>query len=206
MRKTILTTTLLFMISLVSLTAQTTVSLGIKTNANLTNVKLTDLKATRGNFKPGASLGLFTRIGFTQNFALQPELVVNYTETKENCYPEKIKLKYGGIELPVYALGQIKAGNGKFFIGAGPHIGYGFSANAEIEKSHTGNSFKNAIELDHWYSGINTLTGYEFDFGLSIHGGYQMSWDLGSRKKRSGIKTETISLGVAYKFQLKSKK
>ncbi len=206
MKKVIFTAAILVVTSWINLNAQTTVGLGIKANTNLTNVKLSDLEGSKSDFHPGASIGFFSKIGFGEHFALQPELIFNYTESKVKYNAEKIKFKYAGVEVPVYAIGQMNAGTGKFFIGAGPHIGYGFSADSGLEKHTEDISFKDAIELDHWYAGISTMVGYEFDFGLSLHAGYQMSWDLGSRRKSSDIRTQTISLGVAYKFQLGKKR
>lgn len=180
--------------------AQTTTNIGVKLNGTLTNVKLSDLEGSSSKFNAGGAFGGFVKIAFSEHFALQPELILSYTESKIKYEGENLRFKYAGVEIPVYALGQMNMGKGKFFAGAGPHIGYGFSADSKTEKLPEGAPGENRIELDHWYMGWNAIAGYEFSNGISINAGYQMGWDLSSRNKSSNVKTQTISLGVGYKF------
>lgn len=200
MKKIILSTVMFCSVCFMTIQAQTSAYFGVKLNGNLTNVKLTDITGASTSFNPGAAIGGFAKIEFNKHFALQPEILFNYTESKVKFHGEKIKFKYGGIEIPVYALGQFEAGNGKFFIGAGPHIGYGFSIDSNTEKLSDCAPGSNKIELDHWYAGLNTMAGYEFHNGLSINAGYQLGFDLNSSSNSSNVKMQTISLGVGYKF------
>jgi len=184
---------------ILSINAQTTTSFGIKLNGNLTNVKLTNLQGN-DSFKPGASIGGFSRIEFSKHFALQPELLVNYTEKKAWSDNEKVKFKYASVEIPVYALGQFEAGTGKIFLGIGPHIGYGFSADSRKEGLDDNAEGANKPELSHWYMGGGIIAGYEFKNGLMINAGYQLGYDLRSKNKKSSMDTQTISLGIGYRF------
>jgi len=201
MKKVIISAAILFSALFnINATAQTQTKLGVKLNANLTNVKLTDLQGVKEEFNPGASVGGFVKIQFNENFALQPELMFNYTEAKVKQSGESLKFKYAAVEIPVYALGQIKAGTGKVFLGAGPHIGYGFSADSATEHLPAGSPGENKLEMDHWYMGGSAIAGYEFRNGLSVHAGYQLGRDLSSSSNGSKVNTQTISLGVGYKF------
>ena len=179
--------------------AQTTTSFGIKLNGNLTNVKLKKLD-DNGSFKPGASFGGFSKIEFSKNFALQPELMFNYTEKKLHTDNSKVKYKYGSVEIPVYALGQFEAGSGKVFVGVGPHIGYGFSVDSRKEGIDDSVKGADKPELTHWYMGGGIIAGYEFNNGLIINAGYQLGYDLRSSSKKSNMDTQTISLGIGYRF------
>lgn len=200
MKKIILTSVLSICGAIVmSINAQTTTSFGIKLNGNLTNVKLSNLQRN-DSFKPGVALGGFTKIEFSKHFALQPELLLNYTEKKAWSGDERVKFKYASVEIPVYALGQYEAGNGKLFFGVGPHIGYGFSADSRKEGLPDYAEGANKIELSHWYMGGGVIAGYEFKNGLQINAGYQLGYDLRSKNKKSSMDTQTISLGVGYKF------
>ncbi len=174
-------------------------SFGVKLNGNLTNVKLSDLSGS-SSFKPGVAVGGFTKIEFGDRFALQPEIMFNYTESKIKSDNKRIRFKYAGVEIPVYALGQFALGNGKFFIGAGPHVGYGFSIDSNTEKLSDCDPGSNKIELDHWYMGGSAMTGYEFRNGITITAGYQLGFDLSSGRKSSDVKTQTINVGIGYKF------
>lgn len=186
-------------VSLTHINAQVSTSIGVKLDGNLTNVKMSSAKNS-SSFKPGASLGGFVKIDLTENFALQPELSFSYTESKIKTGEDKIKYKYASVEVPVYALGQFAYGSGKFFIGAGPHIGYGFSVDSRTEKLPEGHPGENKTELDHWYMGGGILAGYEFANKISIRGGCQMGFDLSSSSKSGSIKTQTFSLGLGYRF------
>jgi len=184
----------------VTVNAQTTTSFGVKLDGNLTNVKVSNLQGGGTSFKPGASIGGFSKIEFGEHFALQPELLFSYTERKINLVGEKTKFKYASVEIPVYALRQFNVGQGKVFIGAGPNIGYGFSIDSKTEKLPEGDPGENKLELSHWYMGGSAMVGYEFRCGLSINAGYKLSYDLSSKNKTSGADTQTISLGVGYRF------
>lgn len=180
--------------------AQTNTSFGVKLNSNLTNVKVSNLQNGSSSFKPGASLGGFAKVEFGPYFALQPELLFNYTERKITTVDEKIKFKYASLEIPVYVMGQFNLGSGKLFAGIGPNIGYGFSIDSNTEKLSDCDQGANKIELSHWYMGAGALMGYEFHNGISIQAGYKLGYDLSSKNKVSGTDTQTISLGVGYLF------
>jgi len=201
MKKTILTAAL-FVCSIIFIhvNAQTTISFGVKLNGNLTNVKLSKLQGDNSSFKPGASIGGYAKFEFNKNFALQPELLLNYTEKKIKTGGERIKYKYASVEIPVYALGQFEVGKGKVFAGVGPHIGYGFSADSRKEGLADNISGANKVELAHWYMGGGVIAGYELENGLIFHAGYQLGYDLSSNCNKTGMDTQTISLGIGYKF------
>lgn len=199
MKKIILTAMVFCSVCAMNVKAQTSTSFGVKLNANLMNVKVSELQGGNTSFKPGAAIGGFAKIELSENFALQPELLFNYTETKLKSEGERLRFKYAAVEVPVYALGQFKAGNGKVFAGVGPHIGYGFSIDSRTEKLPAGDPKENKIELDHFYMGGSTIVGYEFASKISVHAGYQMSFDLNS-DAGSNVKTQTISLGIGYRF------
>jgi hypothetical protein len=200
MKKIILTTIMAICGAFIlNMNAQTTTSFGIKLNGNLTNVKLTNHQG-KDSFKAGASIGGFSKIEFNKHFALQPELLVNYTEKKVWSDNEKVKFKYASVEIPIYALGQFEAGSGKIFFGIGPHIGYGFSIDSRKEGLDDCVEGANKVELSHWYMGGGVIAGYEFKNGLMINAGYQLGYDLRSKNKTSSMDTQTISLGIGYRF------
>lgn len=200
MKKIILTTVLAICTASATIINAQTTSFGIKFNGNLTNVKVSNLQSDNNSFKPAVSLGGFTKIEFGDYFALQPELLLNYSERKIKSEHENIKFKYASVEMPVYAMGHFRAGNGKVFLGAGPHIGYGFSIDANTEKLTECDENSNKLELSHWYMGGGVIAGYEFRNGLSFNMGYKLGYDLNSTDKGSGADTQTLGIGVGYRF------
>lgn len=212
MKKIILTCLLLVGGSLaMHINAQTKTSFGLKIDANMVNLKLTKMKNKNNSFDAGASLGGFTKIEFSENFALQPELMMSYTERKIKIGDERLKYKYSSVEVPIYALGQLEAGRGKFFFGMGPIIGYGFDSDDAEVKIGNSPELDDFFELDsdnyiqlglnHWYYGGGFIWGYELHNGLTFHVGYQRTHAFRSEnKKKSKIEVQTISLGIGYKF------
>lgn len=215
MRKIILTCMLLLGASyVIQSNAQTKASFGLKLNGNMTNLKFKDAKNSNNHFDYGASFGAFTKIDFSKNFALQPELMMNYAEGKIKIGEGKLKYKYSSVEVPIYALGQFDLGSGKFFFGMGPIIGYGFdSDDAEFKIGKDidwedwngwldfSNSDKINLGLNHWYYGGAVMIGYELNRRLTFHAGYQRTHDFRSkRQNKSRIETHLISLGVGYIF------
>lgn len=183
-----------------TINAQTTTSFGVKLSGNLTNVKVSDLQSGSSSFKPGVSVGGFTKIEFGEHFALQPELLFSYMSAKTKTTDGRLRFKYASVEIPVYAIGQFNLGKGKAFFGAGPNIGYGCSTDARTEGLPDLDANANKLELSHWYMGGGAMVGYEFGMRLSITAGYKLTYDLSSKNKASGADTQTISLGVGYRF------
>lgn len=212
MRKIIFVCTLLLCGTLV-VNAQTKTSFGLKLNGSMTNLRLIRMTDKNNRFEPGANLGGFAKIEFGKNFALQPELMMGYTEGKIKIGDEKAKYEYSSVEVPVYAIGQFDAGNGKFFFGLAPMVGYGFDSNDAKVKIGNGElpniddfwevDSDNYVELglNHWYYGGALIVGYELQNGLTFQAGYQRTHDFRSKSKnRSKIETHTITLGIGYKF------
>lgn len=201
MKKVIFTSILViaFMFTL-TVNAQTTLSFGVKLDGSLSNAKVSNRQNGSTSFKPGASVGGFAKIEFCEYFALQPELLFSYAEAKVNTSGEKNRFKYASVEIPVYAMGQFSVGKGKVFLGIGPNVGYGFSADSKTEKLSDWDASANKLELSHFYLGGGAMVGYEFCFRLNIHAGYKLTYDLSSKSKTSGVDTQTISLGVGYRF------
>ena len=201
MRKVIFTAILAIATAFAStVNAQTTTSFGVKLSGNLTNVQVSDLQNGSNSFKPGVSVGGFSKIEFGEYFALQPELLFSYLEAKTNAADEKIRFKYASVEVPVYAMGQFNLGKGKICFGVGPNIGYGFSVDTKTEGLPDWDVNANKPELSHWYMGGGAMIGYEFRMKLSVSAGYKWTYDLSSKNKAAGADTQTISLGVGYRF------
>ncbi|MCC8188669.1 MAG: porin family protein [Bacteroides sp.] len=200
MKKIIMLTAIFSVCGFLHTNAQNRVSFGVGLEGNVTNVKLSNLQGAKARFSPGASVSGFSDIAFGTNFSWRPELRISYTEAKVKVKEENINFKYAAVEIPVYALGRYRTTSGTLFLGVGPHIGYGFSADSETEKIASGNPGENILELDHWYAGGSATAGYEFRNRISVRAGYQLSYDFHSHHKINQKKTRTISLGVGYRF------
>jgi len=207
MKKTILTCLLLLGITLaMQINAQTKTSFGLKASGDATNLKLTKMIDKHNTFDPGFTVDVFATIELTKNLAIQPELSLSYTEGRLRFGYDRLKYKYSSVQIPVYVLGQFDAGSGKFFIGAGPLIGYGFDtddARSDNSYDYWEDYWDNTVTLGlgHWHFGGGVLAGYEFNNGVFLYGGYKRTMALESQgRKDSKIETHTINLGVGIKF------
>lgn len=184
--------------------AQTSISGGVKADANMSNFLLSDLDSYKSTMKIGASLGGFMKVEFSENFAIQPELLFHYKASEMEMGNSKTDFEYWGAEIPVYAIGQMRMGAGKGFVGVGPYVGFGFDAKYKegdidlYEKSKT----TDKAYLNRWDFGAGIMLGYEFDSGWTINASYKMGFldMLDEMKDDATMRNQTLSLGVGYKF------
>jgi len=175
------------------------ISYGVKADATLSNFILEDMKGVSSNMGFGASLGSFVKIDIAENFAIQPELIINYRNSEMKEAGRKRDYEYWGIEAPVYAMGQWKtATNNRLYVGIGPYVGYGFSAKY---KSPSLNLYKKD-KHQHWDFGFGALVGYEFSNRIQINASYKLGVidALDEGKKHSTMLPQRVSLGVGYRF------
>ncbi len=110
---------------------------GIKAGINLANLSGDDIEET--DMKIGLAVGGFITYGFTEMFAVQPEVLfmmkgAEYTETDPLIGDITAKFKLNYIEIPVLVKVMIPTtGNVKPVIFAGPAVGFLMSANVEAE-------------------------------------------------------------------------
>lgn len=180
-----------------------TVSYGAKASANMTNFFVKDMDA-ESSMKVGASLGGFVKIDFNEYFALQPELMFSYkgSKMKEKSTGEKDNFEYWGVQIPVYAVGQMQLGTGRGYVGLGPYVEYGFSAkfkdaDTDLYKKHDGEKYMNRFDF-----GLGCMVGYEFPNRIQINASYQMGLIdlLDAQKDNSTLRSQYLSLGVGYRF------
>ncbi len=180
------------------------ISGGVKANANMSNFLLTDMGNAESTMKIGASLGGFMKVEFSENFALQPELMFHYKSSEMKSSENKTDYEYWGAEIPIYAVGQMKMGNGKGFIGVGPYVGFGLDAkfkSGDIDL-YGKDEATNKAEMNRWDFGVGAIIGYEFKNGFMINAGYQMGLidNLDASKDYATMRPQTVSLGVGFKF------
>jgi len=179
-------------------------SFGIKANANMSNFVIRDMDDFQSNLKAGISAGVFLKLE-SKHVALQYELTLHYkTSEMEEVGRPTVEYKSWGLELPIYVMGQINTGSGKFFIGAGPYAGLGLDAVREPGNTDLYRKDKATDKsvMQRWDFGLGAIAGYEFGNGISINGGYQAGLinTLNAEKDAMTMKNQTVSFGVGYKF------
>ena len=203
MKKTVFGLILILGLAAGSVNAQK-VTGGVKAEANTSNFILSDLEPMKSKLGMGASIGGFTKIDLSQNFAIQPELLLHFKSSTSEIGNSEDDFRYWGAEIPVYALGQWNCGTGRLYAGVGPYAAVGFSAKYDnsdfdlYEKIGT----TDKTTLRRFDFGFGATFGYEFDNGIQINAGYKIgvlnAMDAG--RDNASMLPQTVSLGLGYRF------
>ncbi|MDR0428394.1 MAG: PorT family protein [Dysgonamonadaceae bacterium] len=187
---------------LVKTNAQTSVSGGMKVEVNMSNFLLSDLNNQSSRMKVGPTLGGFLKVDLHENFAIQPELLFYYRQSKTKVGIEKDDFQQWGMQIPVYAVAQTRLGSGKGYFGVGPYLGIGFDARMDkadinMYKKYDGKKWMNRCDF-----GLGVMIGYEFDNRVQLNAGYQIGFvdQLDVLKDVASKRTQTVTLGLGYRF------
>ena len=208
MKKVVISVAVMLGLGLSNVQAQG-VSFGVKADANMSNFILTDLDGMKSKIGFGASLGGFTKIDFSENFGLQPELLLHFKTSKMEVEETKHEtdFRYFGMEIPVYLVGQTDLGSGKGFFGIGPLLGIGFDArylgtggakDHELYKEYGGQD----SDWQRWDFGAGAMLGYELGNGIQISASYKIGFinTVNRQKDDFSMLNQTISLGLGFRF------
>ena len=115
------------------------------------------------------------------------------------------------MEIPVNLLFNIQAGNGNFFLGAGPYFAYGIYGKDKLHAEFDGEDVTDLFEFgeykvfegEHKYYdrkdiGINLLVGYEFSNGLFLKTGYSLG--LKNISDNNDENNRCFDISIGYKF------
>ena len=195
---------------------------GIRFDTNLSHFILSDFnevnsKRERGNSNRGnsvrnkrgfgLSMGGFTKIDFTENFALRPELLLHYKTSKmdEKKFETEASFQYFGVEIPIHAIFQ--ANSRRCFIGTGAYFGFGIDARYKFDNKDYLNLYKenNGLksEMNRFDFGIASIIGHNFfnsRFQIVITCKVGLINILNANKDNSKIRLHTLSLGLGYRL------
>ena len=197
MKKIVLGVMLLIGIGSAQVSAQS-ISGGVKVEANMSNFLLSDMSGAKSKMGFGVSVGGFGKVDIVRNFALQPELLFHFQNSKmEQKNGKKRDFEYWGVEIPVYAVGQWYTGKGdRFYAGLGPYVGYGFNAKFDKPKQKL---YKDDT-LQHGEFGFKVMGGYEFTNKIQVNAGYKIGIINAVDKGNGKMRPEVVSLGIGYRF------
>jgi hypothetical protein len=192
------------------------ISFGVKAGLNVS--KLTEAGGISSQTLPGFQVGGVVDLGF-QDFSIQPGIFFTtkggkFNETEDVVTPGggggavtdngNITLNY--IEVPVNFLYNVAAGGNKFYLGAGPYLGYGLSGSGTLTEgvatTRTNVTFGSGQDdVKNPDLGVNFLIGFKFSQGYSIGAQYGLGLsNLSNEGDGSKIKNQVISFTVGYFF------
>ena len=211
MRKFIFTITTLLTIGFTAHSQE--INYGIKAGLNLADF---GKDAEHTNVKPGFTAGVLAEIKFTENFAVQPEIVYSQqgSELVYNIFfgdklgtKDVYTAKIGYINIPITVKYYIIEG---LSIQAGPQIGFLVSAKDKAKHSNYYDDTENeTLELDSkdLYKKIDFSIvggiGYDLPIGLFLQARYSYGLtDINDDPEADGVKisNNVISFSVGYKF------
>ncbi len=204
MKKTILTLMSFVMtLGVVNVNAQSPLSFGTKLEMNTSNFVLTDLDDLNSSMKVGPTLTGFMKVDLHENFAIQPELSVFYRQSKmEFDKTTDDTFKQWGMQIPVYALGQVETLLGRFYGGVGPYVGLGLDARYDDADVSLYKKENGKTSMNRWDFGLATLIGYEFNNGFQLNAGYQFGFinQLDALKDNHKMRNQVVNFGIGYRF------
>ena len=142
------------------------------------------------------------KVDLHPNFAIQPEVMFFYRNSKMETGPAEDTFKQWGMQIPVYALGQTSTDNGRFYGGVGPFVSLGFDARYKDADVNLYEEVGGKTPMNRWDFGLGALIGYEFTNRVQINAGYQIGFvdQLDALKDAATMRTQTVSLGIGYRF------
>ena len=148
--------------------------------------------------KIGITAGIRADVGLSENFRFRPGLNFVQKGGKQEFdflgtqIKSTITLNY--LELPLNFVYNAPAGNGKFFIGAGPVLGFGLSGKTKVEsggeeQTEDVNFGDAEDEVKSFEFAGNVLAGYECASGLYFQANYNPGFSNLSNAPDSELKT-----------------
>ena len=159
--------------------------------------------------KIGITAGIRADVPLSENFRFRPGLNFVQKGGKEEFdflgtqIKSTITLNY--LELPLNFVYNAPAGNGKFFIGAGPVFGFGLSGKNKVEsggeeQTEDVNFGDGEDEVKSFEFAGNVLAGYECASGLYFQANYNPGFSNLSNAPDSELKTSYFGLRIGYFF------
>lgn len=182
-----------------SVNAQRT-TFGLKGGLNLSTVKTNedDFNEDRAML-PTFHIGPVMNIGVSNNFSVQPQLLLQGKGVAQAHGGHKDKFSFLSLDLPVNLLYR----SGGFFIGGGPNLGINLSGKLTAEEDPSENTDFTFGDNGHYKRtnvGVNFLTGYQLRNGLSIQANYLAGLTNWRRTANETWRNHVIGIGLGYMF------
>ncbi|MFT3822569.1 MAG: porin family protein [Chitinophagaceae bacterium] len=178
-------------------------SFGLKIEGNGSNFIIKDNSSLKSNAGAGAALGNFIRFNISEHFAIQEDIMFVYYTSDLSQNGIKDQFRYFGSEVPIYLMGQWKnAAGGRFFVGAGPYFGFGFSAkfkdaNINAFKKYNGQT----AMMKRLSNGAAANIGYELGNKLQINATYKYGLNsLDGDKDVYKLSPQSLAIGLGFTF------
>jgi hypothetical protein len=186
---------------------QTTPTLGLKAEANLSDFILSKQSNATSKMNIGASFGGLVNLNIAQYIALQGELLYHYKSSEVEIGGTSNLYQYAGMELAIYAVCQRETGRGRrIYIGLGPYSEFGFiakyTANGTTANLYKKDAATQLSSMHDFNSGFGVMAGYEFSCGIQVNAAHKMSITniLDDNSSEISLFPQAVSVGIGYRF------
>lgn len=191
--------------------AQAQIGYGIKAGVNFPSYSygstndLSDTKSTTNFHVTG-----YVDAPVTYNFYVQPGVSLQGKGAKliesSALGGSEVTQNTMWLEVPVNFVGKFDAGAGKFFIGAGPYVGFGLSGKNKYSINEGSNTTEREFKFGKDETmkgtdfGVNFLAGYQLYNGLIINAGYGLGLTniAGDLHHSDNVKNRLWSIGIGF--------
>jgi opacity protein-like surface antigen len=180
---------------------------GIKLGGTLSSIyeKYTGEGGGSENSDPklGIKAGAILEYSFSPSFALQPELlyVNSGGKYKFDEGTESLKMNLHQLQLPVNVKYKMGTDNLKFYVAAGPYIGYIFAAREKwSDEDESESLYGEGSRLKHIDFGVGAGLGIEISNKYIVGAGYKYGMSNLTKAENAKVKTGTFDLSIGYFF------
>lgn len=183
-------------------------SSGFKAESNMSNFFISGMPEAKSNVRIGTAFGGFVKLEFSEHFAIQGDIFILYKTSTIKKGDIKGRYEYGGLEIPIYAMGQWNMNEGqKLYLGIGPYAEWGQHTILKIGENeidlYKKDEITNKAYMEKQAFGFAAIIGYEFRDGTQVNIGYKISLTnaLEENKNKASMYSNIVSLGAAYRFK-----
>jgi opacity protein-like surface antigen len=180
------------------------VRFGIKAGGTLSNITVKEEGISiKSDPKFGFEVGGLLEYSFSESLSLQPELLYVNSGGKFDAglLDENAIFQFNQLQLPVNLKYKIGTDNLKFFVTAGPYLGYLFSAKIKVGPvSVDAFTEELGLQLKHLDLGLGVGFGAEISSKFIVGAGYKYGLANLTESKGITVKSGMFNLSVGYLF------
>ena len=212
--KKILFTLCLAAAALTTFAQDKSATFGIKAGANFSKFNISvdgsSVSASTGSLT-SFHVGAFGDFKVSDAFSIQPALLFTQLggkttlEDDDQSIEGKTTLNY--LQVPVNAVYWAPAGSGKFFIGAGPFVGYALSGKDKASGNFDGQTVSESQDVEFGEDGykranfgVGAIAGYKLSNGLSLNVGYDLGLSSVVDAEGGSVKTQVFNVSLGFSF------
>jgi hypothetical protein len=183
-------------------------SAGVKADAGLTGLMISQSANLKSSMRAGGSAGFFYKYAYRDNLAVEADMMFRYRSSgiQNLTTNETADYRYITVELPVYFIHQGEIDRQSFYFGGGAFASYGLFSHykSDVRRINPYKKDKTGSKpmMNRWDYGAAFIIGFETKCNLQINFNYQIGFNNLFDKSFEDIAMDAVlvGLGVGYRF------